>query len=319
MTKFIKYILLWFLLVFVLLEVTLRLFDLSAKTMPTVNLNNDYVFKPYSSGTWVRGGLAEIDNYYRINNLGYNSIIEYEEINQENLNIAIIGDSYIQGFQTDVKKSIGRQLEDMLDSYNAVVHEFGRAGANIVDYQKVYEKYIYPKNYDYVFVLITDKDLKQYKPSYMERGNRVPKKALSREIYDFFYVFRYLNINQGVGIHFNKLISNGPESFERINRENTIITDTTKEDYFEKINVDVIEKLPDNIIFLYEEGKLSHHFIDNFDFNFIEIDHKLKPYNHGFDSHWNIIGRKNCAASIVKYIKQNPIKISQTNEVRGSK
>jgi hypothetical protein len=271
--------------------------------MPTVNLDNDYVIEPNSSGTWIRGGLAEIKNYYQINNLGYNSTIDYEALKEENLNIAIIGDSYIQGFQTDVRKSIGRQLEGILDSVTTVVHEYGRAGANIVDYQKVYEKYIDSKPYDYVFVLVTDKDLKIFKASYMERGKSVPKKTFSRKMYDFFYVFRYLNINQGIGIRFNELISKGPESIERIHSKQS--KSTTIEDYLKSINKQAIDKLPNNLIFLYEEGKLSDYFIDNFDFNYVKIEHTLEPSNHGFDGHWNVNGRYNCAMSIAKYINKN--------------
>jgi len=314
MRGFIKYILIWFFTVFVLLEFTLRLFDLSANTMPTTSLNNDYVFKPNSSGTWIRGGLAELKNYYSINNLGYNSSINYNDLSENDLNIALIGDSYIQGFQTDVRNSIGRQLEGIINPNKTVVHEFGRAGANIVDYHKVYKQFIQPKNYDFVFILITDKDLERYKPSYMNRGDRVPKKDFTRKIYDLSYVLRYLNINQGIGTHFSKLISNGPESFERIAQEKSIKSETSKKEYINRINLEIINKIPDDIIFIHEKEKLSDYFIDNFNFNFVEIRHDLQPFNHGFDSHWNFNGRRNCATSIARYIRQNPKRASQPNK-----
>ena len=304
MPKFLKYIVGWLVLVVLILEVTLRVFNLAAKTMPTVNLDNDYVFEPNSSGVWIRGGLGELKNYYQINNQGYNSIVNYDSLNSQNLNIAIIGDSYIQGFQSDVRKSIGRQLELLLDSSKTTVHEFGRAGANIVDYQLVYEKLIQSRDYDYVFILATDKDMKNEKASYMGRGNRVPKKTISRKVYDNFYLLRYFNINQGLGTHFNNLISNGPESIDRIQNK-AIVKPSTKEEYLKSNNKTVINKLSNNIIFLHEDDKLSEFFIENFDFNFVKINHKFKPYTHGFDSHWNETGRYNCARSMYNFILEN--------------
>ena len=57
------------------------------------------------------------------------------------------------------------------------------------------------------------------------------------------------------------------------------------------------------MVFIYEESKLSNYFIEGFDFNFVKVDHDLKPFNHGFDAHWNETGRYNCAKSILKFLE----------------
>ena len=304
MKTFFKYIAIWSLLVILLLELTIRVFDLAAKTNPTQNVDGNYLFAPGKSGFWVRGGLGELTNYYEINKQGYNSIIDYDLVDPENLNIALIGDSYIQGFQTDVRQSIGRQLEDILGD-NTVVHEYGRAGSTIVDYTLTYQQYIKNKDYDFVFILATDKDVVLSKASNIGRGNRKPKKTLSRKIYDNFHTLRYLNINHGLGLSFNRLINKGPESIDRIHRDSASKRELSEEEYLKNVNTSALDSLPSSIVFLYEYDKLSSYFIDNFDFNFVEINHIKQPKDHGFDGHWNKNGRYNCAMAMAKYIKES--------------
>lgn len=304
MKNFLKYIGGLFLIVLILLEITLRVFGFAARTMPTKNVDGNYLFAPGDSGYWVRGGLGEIRNYYEINNQGFNSIVDYEGLDSATINIALIGDSYIQGFQTDVRKSIGRQLENLLGP-KYIVHEFGRAGANIVDYGLVYNEYIKSKSYDYIFVLVTDKDLMGSKASFMDRGNSLPKQTLIRKIYDKIHILRYLNINHGLGAHFNQLISNGPGSIDRIHRRNDTKKAISEQSYLNDINQNAIRTFPKSTIFLYEEEKLSTYFIENFKFEFNRIIHKRQPIDHGFDGHWNTNGRYNCARSMADWI-ENP-------------
>ena len=303
MNKFLKYISIWIISVLFLLEIMLRIFGLAAQTMPTQSIDGNYLFVPNQSGYWVRGGLGEITNYYEINKQGYNSIVDYEKLDPKNLNIALIGDSYIQGFQADVRNSIGRQLEQILGS-KVKVHEYGRAGANVVDYALVYKEYIENKAYDYTFILVTDKDLKEYKASFMGRGKRVPKKTIGRQIYDEVYILRYLNINHGFGVHFNELISEGPESINRIHDKNQV-KELNEESYLKKINIEAINKIPESAIFIYEGEKLNPYFIKNFNFEFKQIIHHKLPKNHGFDGHWNKNGRFNCAAAMAEFINEN--------------
>jgi hypothetical protein len=250
----------------------------------------------------VRGGLGEVTNYYEINDQGYNSIIDYRELNPEDINIALIGDSYIEGFQTDVRNSIGRKLEKILGP-GVRVHEYGRAGSNIVDFSIVYHKYIQPKVYDFTFILATDGDLKPKKPSNMGKGNNIHKKTINRQIYDKIHILRYLNINHGLGVSFKKLINQGPESIDRIHKEKVV--EVTKEVFLNEINVEAIKALPKSIVFLHEGDKLSHFFMENFDFEFKKIIHHKLPKDHGFDGHWNKNGRYNCAKAMAEYIKEN--------------
>lgn len=313
MKNFISYISFLLILVIVCLEITLRIFGLAAKTMPTENIDGNSMFEAGKTGYWIRGGLKEINSFYSINRQGYNSIIDFDDLVESDLNIALIGDSYIQGFHTDVKYSIGRQLEKILGP-NVTVHEYGRAGANIVDYALVYKKYVEPKNYDYTFVLATDKDVQLYKASFIGKGDKIPKKNISRTIYDNVHILRYFNINHGLGIHVNNLIKNGPESIDRIHGKENNEDNIPKDVYIKEVNVKALNMLPNKVVFLYEKDRLNPLFIDNFDFEFKEVVHIKKPTNHGLDEHWNINGRYNCAKTMADYINEHKNKAKKVNE-----
>ena len=173
-----------------LLEAFLRIFNFAGITMPEVNIDGNKMLKPGSNGIWVKGGFGEIKSHYVINHQGWNSIVDYDSIDNSKIKIAIIGDSYIQGLHVDVENSIGRILEKKSSNY--VVHEFGRDGANIVDYSLVYNKWVIGK-YDYVFILSTDKDLTSKQPSFMNQGKKIPSISLTRKLYDSSYTIPLLS------------------------------------------------------------------------------------------------------------------------------
>jgi hypothetical protein len=74
-------------------------------------LNNNKLLRPGAEGILVQGGRREVASHYKINQQGINSLKDYTTLDENKIDIAIIGDSYIQGLQVDVEKSIGRILE----------------------------------------------------------------------------------------------------------------------------------------------------------------------------------------------------------------
>lgn len=309
MKRFLLYLLFLGFIAFFILEIVLRFFNLSASTMPTANVNGDYLFQPGSSGQWVRGGLGEIKSQYKINAQGFNSLVNYDTIFPNAINVALIGDSYIQGLQTDVDKSIGRQLEE-ISKRKLIVHEYGRAGANIVDFGLAYQDYVMPKNYDFTFILLTNKDLESNSASFKGRGDKVASEGIFRKVYDEIAVLRYLNINHGLGVQFRELVSNFNffETYQNKkasdeNEEEVATSNNTLD--LNKVNLDALDLLDRKVIILYEGEKLDTSFINNFDFNFVKIIHEKLPKDHGFDGHWNENGRYNCANAMFQYIDKS--------------
>ena len=297
MKDFIKYIVVFLVSLFLLLEISIRVFGLAGHTIPTTNLNGDFLLKPNSEKTWVKGGLREIQAHYYINPQGWNSVLDYSIIDSNKTKVAIIGDSYIEGFQNDVENSIGRILENQM-GHKIEVHEFGRSGGNIVDYAYLYQNVI-KDNYDYTFILIRDDDLRSSTPGFMTRGDLNPKIDIKRKIYNNSHLIRYLNINHGVGEKLNALFSNGPESFQKISSKNK---GKYELNFLSIINKKALQELDNKVVYIYEEGELNNDFLDWSDHVLLKINHKLMPKDHGFDEHWNTNGRINCATTMKEYI-----------------
>ena len=202
MKKFIIYIFVTVFFYLFLLEITTRVFDLSGHTLPEYNLNNNKLLLPGAEGVLVQGGMREVASHYKINQQGFNSLKDYTTLDENKISIAIIGDSYIQGLQVDVENSIGRILE--AETLNKVeVHEYGRAGMNIVDYSLIFTQSI-KNRYDYTFILATNKDIVPKKASSMGKGNKIPNSSLMREIYNQSSFIRYLNINHKLSVKLKK-------------------------------------------------------------------------------------------------------------------
>lgn len=292
MKKFVLYILLLAIGTLFGLEIALRQMKVAGKPMPNTNIEGDMLLIPNSDGFWVRGGVGEIKSHYHVNAQGWNSVLDYEA--PYNVpKIALVGDSYIQGLHGDVENSVGRIVERQLDS-QVVVFEFGRDGANLLDYLEIYKTRDLGQ-FAKCYILVHNSDLLAKKAEVIGRGKKKGNGGFIRRIYEWSHVVRYLNINHGLSsklkgvIHrFSHLL---PEKKEGVN----------KVDFTEKQKNQIKETLSqfgENVIFLYEIEKLDIDLFKEAGVNTLEIQHKIQPYDCGFDMHWNDNGRLNCATTI---------------------
>jgi hypothetical protein len=279
-----------------MLELILRSFGLSGNTIPTSIVNGDLVNKPYAEGIYIKGGLAEIKGHYVFNSQGFNSLKDYSKLTDNKIRVAIIGDSFIEGLQVDVEKSIGRLLEEQMKSIE--VHEYGRSGSNIVDYGLIYKKYIKGK-YDYVFVYLTDKDLIEKLPENMGKLESLTKMSFGRIVYKNSYLIRYLNINHGLTSKLKDVMN---KDFSISLKKKSIFSE---KEFFEKVNYQALSLLDSSVIVLYESEKLKQFVKRPFRLKKLQITHKKLPKDFGFDVHWNLNGRMNCAESIKNYINDD--------------
>ncbi len=118
-------------LVLLFLEVLVRVFHLHRDT-PERYIDEKGIEKwvPGQSGFSVTGNRKQNFSAYRINNSGYNS---YREFNPEvdKCVIALIGDSFIEGFHQPYNNSIGKKIEEL--STGLAVYEYGYAGYDMAD------------------------------------------------------------------------------------------------------------------------------------------------------------------------------------------
>ena len=73
------------------------------------------------------------------------------------------------------------------------------------------------------------------------------------------------------------------------------------------MNLQALKKFDTTCVFLYEKERLDTTLIVPFNLPIVEVKPIYTPINHGFDSHWNLNGRRNCVLAIQNYIeKKNP-------------
>ncbi|GAA4282104.1 hypothetical protein [Gaetbulibacter aestuarii] len=144
-------------LILLCLEGIIRIFHLT-KDYPKRYVDKFGVEKwvPNQNGYSVTGIRRQNFSEYHINNFGFNSYREFKP-SYNTQEIALVGDSFIEGFHQNYYNSIGRKIENRLKDVQ--VFEFGYAGYDLADqlhlinaYNKMFEKI------DYVYILLNFTD-----------------------------------------------------------------------------------------------------------------------------------------------------------------
>lgn len=139
MKKFLLKSVLYFVLILLALEVFVRVLHLG-KDNPARYIDEFDVEKwvPNQEGFSVTGNRKQNFSEYHINNFGYNSYREFIP-SYDKEEVALVGDSFIQGFHQDYYDSLGKKIEKQLDSVE--VYEFGYAGYDFADQLHLVYKY----------------------------------------------------------------------------------------------------------------------------------------------------------------------------------
>lgn len=140
MLKFILKSISYFFLILIALELLVRIFHLYTEDPPRY-IDKQGVEKrvPNHTGYAVTGNRNQNVSQFRINDFGFNSKWEFEP-SDDNVEIAIIGDSFIEGFHQDYDRSTGTMLEEKLE-FKAQVYEFGYAGYDLADQMHLLDAY----------------------------------------------------------------------------------------------------------------------------------------------------------------------------------
>lgn len=131
MIKLLKKILLYAFLIIISLELLVRLLHL-AKDTPTRFVDEQKVEKwvPNQHGYSVTGNRRQNFSEYHINSSGFNSYREFTPTTDK-VEIALVGDSFIEGFHQDYYNSIGKKIENRIPGIE--VYEYGYAGYDLAD------------------------------------------------------------------------------------------------------------------------------------------------------------------------------------------
>ena len=118
-------------LLLLMLEVWVRVFHLS-KDNPVRFIDDKKVEKwmPNQQGHSVTGNRRQNFSEYSINRSGFNSYREFSPT-KEKVEIALVGDSFIEGFHQNYYNSTGKKIENKLPGIE--VYEYGYAGYDMAD------------------------------------------------------------------------------------------------------------------------------------------------------------------------------------------
>ncbi|GAA3606916.1 hypothetical protein Q4Q39_10885 [Flavivirga amylovorans] len=137
---------LYVILILISLEIIVRVFHL-AKDNPTRFVDKHKVEKwwPNQEGHSVTGNRRQNFSEFHINKSGYNSYREFIPT-KEKKEIALVGDSFIEGFHQNYFNSIGKKIEDRLEGVE--VYEYGYAGYDLAD--QLHLIYAYKDQFDLI-------------------------------------------------------------------------------------------------------------------------------------------------------------------------
>lgn len=303
-------------LVLLFVEVAVRILHLYTEDPPRF-IDDLGVEKrvPGHTGYAVTGNRNQNYSEFRINASGFNSHREFNPT-ADKFEIALVGDSFIEGFHQDFDDSTGKKIEDQLP--HKEVYEYGYAGydfANQIhlinaykeDFDAIDEIVIY-LNYDH------DLDRGTYEPNY----DRI--KLLSSTAFKIRDNIKILAYGSKIGIlePLKRLVSGTPEKkvdditdgndFKETQGLESLTKDLSRIENFKSlVNRYGFDK--SKTALLLDVRKTSQLFIDYCIKNNIAIIDFGKEFESSktsptliYDEHWNNHGRNLVASAIANYI-----------------
>ncbi len=313
------------------LELLVRIFHLHNER-PERYLDEYGVEKwiPNQVGYSITGNRKQNVGKYRINNFGFNSVYDNYESSKDSIEVAIVGDSFIEGFHQNYTNSISVMVEKQLP--NIKVLEFGYAGYNFSEELNLIKSYNHLfKDIDRVIIYLRytdDLTTGEYKVSNRlslnTPMNRLLKKSklivyakdmgLFDSVKNKLISTRY-KLTSAIGFIKNLIslrkipdLPVKPYEMNEVNNDSIYLANFKKLvktfNYDKKKNVLLLDFSLCSKEFLSYLRQNNFKTI-NFDANFKK---HIRPKILIYDQHWNNLGREIIANEIVEYIKNENLK-----------
>ena len=279
MKKFLSDIIIILILTIVIGEIISRGFELQSENIRYIGKDNEgfYSNRPNNSGEFVFGKFPTVyKTKFRFNDLGFNSKLDFNQLNDSLVNVAFLGDSFVESYHVDYNNSLSSLMMEKHTNFQSF--DFGISGYTINDYMDIYKKYNL-ENFKYIFLILSQNDITNER----SRLKYNLEKEKYRNFYNSSHFFSYLNFN-------HKFFSTIRSIFRpKSNFPNfKPVLDLNQKEFLNKKNIIIIPR-----------DKETHRYltINEID-KLVKIRHNLTPYNFGFDSHWNLNGRVNVINSL---------------------
>jgi len=303
-------------LILAIVEIVVRIFHLYTEDPPRF-IDEFGVEKrvPGNTGYAVTGNRNQNYSRFSINKAGFNSHREFNPT-KDKFEIALIGDSFIEGFHQDFDDSTGKKIEDKVP--NSEVYEYGYSGYDLAN--QMYLIKAYKKDFDLIDEIVIylnyESDLERgvYEPNY----DRL--KMLASTPFKIRDNIKILAYGSKIGIlePLKRMVSGKafeePENGYQTNEVKSIDEDHQKtidlqrlENFKSLINLYGFDKNKSSI--LLDSRKTSQRFLDYCNVNNIAIidfadnlKNSKKATTLIYDWHWNNHGRDLIATTIADYI-----------------
>lgn len=308
---------LYTILILLALEGVIRAFHLT-KDYPVRYIDEFNVEKwePNQEGFSVTGIRRQNFSEYKINSSGYNSYREFLP-SKDKTEMALVGDSFIEGFHQHYYNSIGKKIENSFDEA-IEVYEYGYAGYDLADQLHLMNKY--KKDFDLIDYVIIGLDFKSdlTRSEYKIIQDRM---HLETPLYKSIRKIKLIVYAQNIGV-FDPVLNliYKISSLFKEKQSNKFIEEKTKED-IEKTHLTYMENfkslvkkygydkkrfvllLDSNItpqIFLKYLNENNYEYIDFYS----TLNTSTAPTTLIYDKHWNNHSRDLIASAIANYYRE---------------
>lgn len=311
MKKLVKNLVVYAVLILICLEILVRIFHLY-NDMPEryVDANNINKWIPGQTGYTVYGNRVQNMAAYHINESGYNSYREFKPT-EDKFELALIGDSYIEGFHQDYYSSIGKRIENEIPGIE--VYEYGHSSNDMADqlYLVAQNAAHFDKIDKIVFYIKFENDLSRDEYRHIAHQPRFMTLRNSK-------LLEY-SINIGLMDPMKDLVAD----IRNIGQRKNVFkkTDPKSDEELEGIRIDNFDKLIERYGFDKEKSAIlldsritPQSFIDHLralDIDFIDFASTFEKSGGSrrttliYDKHWNNFGRKLIAGLLTDYIRND--------------
>ncbi|QXP52429.1 hypothetical protein [Cellulophaga sp. HaHa_2_1] len=314
MGSIIKKVIIYGVLVLLILEGLVRIFHLHNE-VPNRFADAKGVEKwvPNQSEYSITGNRKQNVGQYRINDFGFNSVHDNYEPKEDTFEIALVGDSFIEGFHEDYTNSLGQQIEKNLS--NTMVLEFGYAGYDLADelhlihaYKDIFEKI----DHTFIYMRFTDDlDRDAYQESSRLRLD-TPFSRIAKQIKLLIYLKDIGALDPVLQLpgRIMNFISGKNEislSEEELRKQEKLKNELSLNNFKTLLAEYPIDK--EKYTFLLDRSLCSTEFLQYLghnEYNFLDINTTFskaeKPTTLIYDQHWSKSGRSLVAKLILDYL-----------------
>jgi hypothetical protein len=309
-------ILLYSFLILFCLELIVRVFHLYDEYPQfIINDKNVKTYAPNQTGYTVTGNRRMNFAKYHINKSGFNSYREFTP-SENKIDVAIIGDSFIEGLHQNYNNSIGKKIESRLNDIE--VFEYGHSGYDFAD--QLYLISAYKEKFDltdYIIIYLKfENDLQRdfYEPDqYWVDSQYFTTSKIKNKIKLLTYID-----NIGIMDHIKTFKSNLLNLGKSNNNKNNSILNSQNiknirnlkylENFKKLIKTYGFDK--NKTAFLMDSRKTSKSFLnycDSMQYDYIDFGKAFEktktPTTLIYDMHWNNHGRDIIAKVISNYLE----------------